>query len=51
MVCWCAGVLGDTSAPQLWKEHGTALDGLVVCEVASREELGDQASVWRLGRN
>jgi hypothetical protein len=54
-MCWVQqvgdGVLGDTSAPRLWKERSTALDGPVVREVASREKQGDQASVLRLGRN
>jgi len=34
-----------------WKEHSSRLDGLIVCEVPSWEELGDQASILRLGRN
>jgi hypothetical protein len=54
-MCWTLqvgdGVLEDTSELQLWKEHSWRLDGLIVCEVPSREEQGDQALILRLGRN
>jgi len=55
-MCWTLqvadGVLEDTAEPQLWKEHSWRLDGLIVCEVPSWEEQGDQALlILRLGRN
>ena len=54
-MCWTlqAGddVLEDTSEPQLWKEHSSSLVGLIICEVPSWEEQGDQALILRLGRN
>jgi len=54
-MCWTLqmgdDVLQDTSEPQLWKEHSSRLDWLIVCVVPSWEEQGDQASILRLGRN
>lgn len=54
-MCWAQqvrdDVLEDTSEPPLWKEHSSTLDGLIVFEVPSWEEQGDQASILRLGRN
>lgn len=46
-MCWILQVGGDlledTSEPQLWKEHSSRLDGLVVCEVPSWDEQRDRA--------
>jgi len=43
-MCWTlqAGdyVREDTSEPQLWKEHSSRLDGLIICKVPSWEEQG-----------
>lgn len=44
-------MLEDTAEPRLWKEHSSRLNGLIICEVPSWEEQGDQASILRLGRN